>query len=278
MNKMKRDYHDNGMIRFESDFIDGVPHGLQRHWHPNGVLAMEMPFDHGIIDGMVRQWNHKGELVATSNLKMGTGVLRTLNLEQGLDGEITYVDGKFTGRQRCYCGGELMATVFWLDNDKVSRKRYLEACKQNPNLPRYEDEPAIAAKNPAKKAAKRASQSYQPADELPLKLLHGSHVREALGWLQESRNPSRSLGEARNQDDSIKLVEKLYQLGAQAVHATEIKSSPSRDQNSGRLILELPEQQEKRKKLFRICGKIAKAGGFDADPDVRQRYLLLMLD
>src|SRR5208282_3046583 len=202
-----RAYYDNGALRAEGDILDGAPHGLHREWYMNGVLAKETLYDHGIIDGTVKQWNEKGELVATSHLKKSTGVLRTLNIEQGLDGDITYVNGKLTGRQRCYCGGELMATVYWIENEKVSKKRYLEASKQNPHLPQYHDEPQSGAKKPAqKKATKPPSRPTQASDELPLKLLQGPRVREALAWLEESRQPSRSLGEATGQDESIRLV------------------------------------------------------------------------
>jgi hypothetical protein len=280
MSNVERAYYDDGTLRAEGVLADGAPHGLHRHWHPNGVLAMEVPYDHGIIDGMVKQWNDKGKLVATSELKKGTGVLRTLHSEQGLDGEMTYVDGKLTGRQLTYFDdGELAGATYWLENEKVSKKRYLEACKQNPNLPRYEDEPQTRAKNPAqKKAVKLPNHQSQPLDELPLKLLQGPRVREALSWLEESRHPSRSLGEATGQDESIRLVKELYSLGAATVHAVEIDGGADEDQNTGRIVIELPQDKQQRENLLKFCGDLSREAGFDAETDLEQRYVLLMLD
>ncbi len=279
MIREQRSFHENGTLRADGNLVNGSPHGLHREWHSNGVLAKETPYAYGLIDGTVRQWNAEGELIAESELPGGTGVLRSFYPEQGLNDEMTFVKGKLTGRQRCHCGGELMATVYWLENEKVSKKRYLEACKQNPNLPRYEDELRTRAKNPMlKKTVKFPSGLSQPRDELPLKLLKGPRVREALSWLEESRQPSRSVSEATGQDESIRLVKKLYGLGAVAVHAVEIDGEPAEEQNTGRIVIELSQDQEKRRELLKFCGKLARKEGFDPDPDVGQRYMLLMLD
>lgn len=280
MGKVERAYYDDGALRAEGALLDGVPDGLHREWHPNGVLAKETPYTRGIIDGTVRQWNDEGELIAESTLPNGSGILRTVCPEQGIRGEMTFVKGKLTGRQLAYFDtGELAGETYWLENEKVSKKRYLEACKQNPSLPRYEDEPRSGAKNAArKKAGKPPGQHGQPLDELPLKLLQGPRVREALAWLQESRQPSRSLGEATGQDESIRLVKALYSLGAVAVHAVEINGGADEDQNTGRIIIELPQDRQQRKNLLEFCGELARDAGFDSESDLGQRYVLLMLD
>jgi antitoxin component YwqK of YwqJK toxin-antitoxin module len=280
MTKIDRTYHDNGAIATEGMEIDGIPHGIVRHWHPNGVPAMEIPMDHGIIDGVVKQWNEKGELIAVSELNHGTGVLRTLAPEQGIDGEITYVNGKLTGRQISYCAGELMGVSYWLDDKKVSRKRYLEACKENPALPRYEDDRKLGKtwQEKIKKPVLSKPETAQAvSDELPLQLLRGSHVREALAWLEETRQPSRSVGEAIEQEESIRLIKKLYNLGAVSVHAVEIDGGPADDQNTGRLVIEMPREKLARAKLLRFCGTLAREEGFDPESDLNQDYVLLML-
>jgi len=40
----------------------------------------------------------------------------------------------------------------------------------------------------------------------------------------------------------------------------------------------LPKDDETREKLLQFCGRLARKLGFDPDPDVGQRYILLMLD
>ena len=101
---------------------------------------------------------------------------------------------------------------------------------------------------------------------------------EALAWLDESREPSRSLGEATSQGNSIKLVKKLYSLGAVSIHAVEIDGAPDTDQNSGKLVVELPPDADHRKKVLAYTNRRARRLGFDPDPDGGQRYVLLMLD
>lgn len=281
MNNTERTYYDDGKLRGESAFVNGVPHGLHRQWHPNSVLAMEIPYDHGMIDGTVKQWNDKGEMISTSELRKGTGVLRTLYPEQGTDGEMTYVDGKLTGRQLAFCGGELMAITYWLDDKKVSRKRYVEACKTNKSLPHYEDDRKLGQtwlQYMEKLGGNKPTNPQAAMNELPLKLLQGPRAREAKSWLKERRQPSRTLGEATGQDESIRLVDKLYSLGAVAVHAVEINGGPSEDQNTGRLVIELPQDQNMRGKVLSFCGNLASEMGFDPDQDMEQRYVLLMLD
>lgn len=282
MIKVERSYHENGVIAAESPQMDGVPHGTVRHWHANGILAMEIPMNHGVIDGTVKQWNDKGDLIATSELKNGTGVLRTLNPDQGIDGESTYVNGKLTGRQLCFSGGDLIGIVYWLENKKVTEKRYREACKHHRNLPQYDDDRKQLGPTWLQKMGRagieRPQQPIQNVDELPLKLLQGPRVREALAWLEESNQLSRSLGEATERDESIVFVKKLYGLGAIALHAVEINGGPNDNQNTGRIVIELPRDQRQRKDLWKFCGDIARETGFDSELDVGQRYLFLMLD
>jgi hypothetical protein len=280
MTKIERTYYPNGGIETEVSLVGDVPHGVTRHWHVNGVLEKEIPYTYGIIDGVVRQWNDKGELLCTSELKKGTGVYG-LWLQNGtLYAEMPYINGKVTGRQRVYCGEELLAESYWLENEEVSKKRYLAACQKNPDLPRYDDSerpvklPKLKRKSPKRDDAQFAVE----VDELCTSLLRGAHVREALSWLTEVRQPSRSLGEMKGQNASLHLVKKLYALGAVAVHAVEIDEGADEDQNTGKLVVELPHSPEIRMGLLKFCGRLAKKQGFDPDPNVGQRYALLILD
>jgi len=280
MNKVKRTYYPDGSIESEVTLVDGLPEGVSRFWHPNGILASELPVRHGIPEGVGKQWNEKGELLGTFEIKDGTGIERHWHPNGTLMGETPWLHGKVTGRERAYFeDGELAGDMYWLDNEKVSRKRYMEACKHNPELPRY-DEPEPLTQRPErkKKAPAPPAGPTLPSDEFELQLLAGPAVREALAWLQETREPSRSLGEATGQDESIRFVNELYALGAVTVHAVEIDGAPTEDQNTGKLVIELPQEQGKRDKLLDYCGELAIELGFDPEPDVGQRYLFLMLD
>jgi MORN repeat variant len=275
----RRSYYDHGSLRAESTLIDGVPHGVNRRWHPNGVLAEEIPLDHGIIDGTVKQWNERGELLGSCVITKGTGVHRTWHQNGRLWSEVTMIDGKYTGRYRVYWeDGELAGDTYWIRDEKVSRKRYVEACRQDPTLPTYADAPPKPKKAPGSKKRPPRADAGKTVDKLARELLEGPSVREALTWLTETKHPSRSLGETTSQEASSRLVKKIYGLGAVTVHAVGIDGGPDEDQNSGRLIVELPQRPGARKKVLKFCGGLAFEAGFDPAPDVGQRYVLLMLD
>jgi len=276
----ERTYYPDGRIEGEVTLVDGRPHGTTRHWHPNGVLASEIPLDHGIIEGMVRQWDDSGELIGSCEIRKGTGIYRIWHPNGNLMGETSMIDGKWTGRQLAYFeDGELCGETYWLEDEKVSKKRYREACARDPSLPLYEPiKKSKFMRDAAKPSRKARSVNSVPPEDTVAKLLDGAQVREAMSWLMETRQPSRSLGEATGQDESLRLVKKLYGLGAVAVHAVNILGRVDEDQNTGQLVVELPRNRESRKQLLRFCGALARKAGFDPDFDVNQKRTLLMLD
>src|SRR5580698_7650877 len=106
---VQRFYHDNGSVSLEQARVNNRPHGVMREWHPNGVLAHEIPYDHGLIDGVEKYWNDHGELYDSFEIKNGTGVRREWRPDSHnhwfLNAEITFVDGKMTGRCLAYWDG-----------------------------------------------------------------------------------------------------------------------------------------------------------------------------
>jgi len=263
----------------EMTLVDGIPHGVTRRWHPNGVLASEWHMRGGHPEGVGKQWNERGELLGTFEIKEGTGIQREWYADGNLGIETQWLHGKKTGRERAYSvDGEPAVDMYWLDNERVSKKQYVEACERNPELPRYDPERQARKARRTNEVPKQPADRISSSDELELQLLAGPAVREALAWLQETRQPSRSLGEATSQDESIRLVKRLYALGAVTVHAAEIDGATSEDQNTGRVVIELPQEQGARGQVMEYCGELAREQGFDPEPDAGQRYLLLMLD
>jgi hypothetical protein len=277
MKETLRKYHDNGTLASETTLVDGIPHGVLREWHRNGILAREEPLNQGAIDGTVRQWDDQGRLLGSCELIKGTGVHRSWYANGRLWSEIAYLDGKLSGRQSVYWeDGELIGVTYWLDNRQVSKKRYREACKTNSRLFRYDDEPTVRKRKP--KPTPAQAPASENGDEFALKLLQGPRVREALEWLGECSDPERTLGEATDQEDSLRFVKKLYRNGAVTVYAVEIDGEEGEGQNTGRLVIELPQDKKSRAKLRRIVGNIAEEMGFDPEPECGQRYLFVMLD
>ncbi len=116
------------------------------------------------------------------------------------------------------------------------------------------------------------------------KLATASNAMEAREWLKTG--PKRgfalvTLGEMDSTEDSLALVDEAYSAGAVRVTAIEIDDYPDfmgGAQNTGRLVITLPDSQSKRDKFFAWAGKIAEKQGFDATIDDGQRYLFVMLD
>lgn len=276
---IERAYYDDGKIRFESDFIDGLPHGTQRHWHSNGQLAMVIIFDHGAMDGVTQQWNEQGKFLGSCKMEMGTGIYRMWYPNGQLMIETSYVGRMQTGRQRNYFeDGTLICETYWLKNNKISKKKYEAACQQDPSLPRFPDESSPQGVGSLVSYNKPSAQASALSDDMILEILQKPGVIEARSWLQEDSGGSRTLGESMSQSQSRTLVKRIYNAGAVAVYAFDIQGNSPEDQNSGRLIIELPEIPLQRKKIFKIYNKLAWDVGYDPEADAKQKYLLTLLD
>lgn len=192
-------------------------------------------------------------------------------------GEIMFIQGRKNGRQRVLSrDGDVVSEAYWIDDCRLTKCEYVAASASNPRLPKYDD---IQQERESLKVTQVADSGKSlRADEIPIDLLRGPYVREARSWLRESNTPSRTLGESMRQSDALALVEKLYKAGAVSVHAVAIHGRPDENQNSGRLVVELPGMYPVRTSVMEVCAGIAEEAGFDPDPDVGQRYILLLLD
>lgn len=114
--------------------------------------------------------------------------------------------------------------------------------------------------------------------------LDGQEHQEARQWLADNANPSplasNRFGEKEN---AAAFVEQLYRAGAQAVYAVNITDDPEtlRDEGgpySDSLVMVLPEEKEKREKLFALAAEEAHREGFDNQGDYGQEELFLWWD
>jgi|ERR1700733_472468 hypothetical protein len=116
------------------------------------------------------------------------------------------------------------------------------------------------------------------SDEFCKKFLRDPNTKEVLGWLKGgSGEDFRSLGELATNEESIALAKEAYDAGAVEVFAVEIDEYPE-GQNTGKLVLKLPDDPEARQRVCAWCGRIAQEQGFDPEKDTGQSYLFVMLD
>lgn len=290
MRETQRSYHPNGTLRFESDFVDGLPDGVQRHWHPNGVLAKQYNFVNGLFDGDQSEWNENGELLGTFHMEQGTGLFFSWHENGQVNIEFYQINGGYSGRQVFYWpDGKIVAVHYYINNSKVTKKKYGEACKTNLQLPQY-DEDLRAGKLkfktsiqkklwPTKPGVTDSTAEIKRSEELCLDLLNKNETREALQWLTETPAESRTLGENWSEEESTEFVKKLYGFGAIRVSVIDIdRDEKERAENAGKLVIELPSDCSQRKPIFKRIARIATKLGFDAEKDHGQKYLFVMLD
>jgi hypothetical protein len=110
-------------------------------------------------------------------------------------------------------------------------------------------------------------------------LLRKPNHAEAIPWLKGSTAASdRTLGEIGTNEESLDLVAEAFEAGAVEVIAVEIVTYPDGSQNTGKLIVELPEDPISRERALTWCNELGKRLGLDPESDFGQRYTLVMLD
>jgi hypothetical protein len=111
-------------------------------------------------------------------------------------------------------------------------------------------------------------------------LISAPNAKEAREWLQSGRRCRFTLGELDSTEESLALVEKAYVAGAVQVTAVEIDDYPDMGgcQNTGKLVITLPDAPSKRAKVLAWASKIVEDQGFDALTDTGERYVFVMLD
>jgi hypothetical protein len=250
--------------------------GPNRHWHDNGILEEEHFYIAGLEHGVSRQWDREGKLLGTYDMKYGTGISKHWAENGQLVHEMSYVDGQFCGRSRTWFeDGELVGTQFWIRNQKVSKKKYLEACKKDPTLPRYEDnepereEPEIIGKY-VKREIPISDWDRERHNEFINKFLRKPNRGEARQWLAGDEN--RWIGELSH-EDSVEFVEGGYKAGATKILAVEIES-----ENTNRLIVYPPAEGPKRKRVFEWNSEFAQREGWDPYDDWGQNELFVFFD
>ena len=106
-------------------------------------------------------------------------------------------------------------------------------------------------------------------------LLQTGKKREALSWLREfGEKNMRNIGEMEP-SASLAIVQKLYEMGAREVIATQINSWEGYGENTDYVVIVLPEGEAARKKFFGYEAQRANEMGYAPTPDHGQKLMLL---
>jgi hypothetical protein len=259
--KTERSYYPNGQLRWEGSFDNGKPVGTNRQWHENGVLSSDCSYKDGLEHGIAKQWNNEGKLLGEYKMDHGTGVRKNWYENGQLHGETSFVKGQFCGRFRIWFeDGDFIGSEFYIRNRKISKKKYDEACKSDPTLPRYEDkDPKTKLKLPSTKYQKRktavSEKERKKHEEFIAKFRAQANQAEAREWL--SKNENRNIGEMAP-EESRETIEEGYKAGAIKITVVEIQ-----DESTNCLIVELPQKETKRRRVFEWNNELAQNSGFD---------------
>jgi antitoxin component YwqK of YwqJK toxin-antitoxin module len=270
--KIEKSYHPNGKLEWQATTKNGKPIGVVRHWYENGVLERECPCDdEGLEHGLVKDWNKEGKLLGESNMDHGTGIRRSWFSNDQLESEIYYVRGKCCGRSRMWWeDGGLMSVNYYVKGRKVSKKKYDEACETDLTLPRYKDddlesEPTMMSPKYKKRETPVSELERQQHNDFINKFLKQPNRGEARQWLAGDEN--RNIGEMAP-EESREYVEEGYKAGATKILAVEIEGD-----TTNCLIVYLPSNGAKRKRVFEWNGESAQKSSFDPYEDWGQNEL-----
>jgi hypothetical protein len=262
----RKTYWENGQLHCEAETLDGEFHGLFRMWHPNGLLACDKRYVHGVPVGIGRYWDRHGKEICRFEIVGGTGIERRPSEVRGIAlSETPWVKGVKHGVGRTLDGiGLPMSECYWLNGKNVGPKEYSLACEADPSLPRPTTAP----------------DAWSPLvsgnmDTCAKKILETRDVHEARAWLTEVSDPERTLGEDTDGKASRNIAEAFYKAGAKHVWVFDVNEA---DQNSGRLLVELPDAPDERKATLKVCNRWATKLGFNREKDMGQHYVMVMLD
>jgi hypothetical protein len=272
---IQRNHYRTGLIREEIPLRNGRRQGLVRVWHKNGQLASEEPYQNDLPHGICRQWDESGRLLGKYKMIHGTGVQRSWHDNGQLQMEVSTVRGEFCGRNRIWLrDGTLLSERFYDHGRVVSAGTYRAAARNGSNLPKYRGGPATLP--PKTLATQRHIHRVFVSS-----LLEKLNRSEARTWLAASAGEknARSLGGFKRQRDAAKLVEALYKAGAMKVIVPDIYENEAGDQFADCLLVHLPKNPAKRKKIRQVCTQLRrrKLGAVQPDEDIGESHIYLYL-
>lgn len=95
-------YYENGQIKSDVNYREGVLTGNFKYFHPNGKISKEGTYFAGKEDGLVKCYFENGELKRSTDFNFGKkdGLEKIFNEKGELTYEIEYKDGKVISRKK----------------------------------------------------------------------------------------------------------------------------------------------------------------------------------
>lgn len=185
-----------------------------------------------------------------------------------------------------YQTGSIVSEMYFVKRRLVSHARYEKARADFPDMPpadaSLEDLSGDLAEGAARERRKHRKampnhladpEQARLIDEFCMSLMTQGEHADAIAWVEA---PTHTLGELTNAG-SKKLVQKLAKLGCESIHACDIDTENA-DANTGHLVVELPTDAPRRKRILREIERLAHQHGYEGDLDDGQGYAYIKLD
>lgn len=115
---VKKDYWDNGNLKSELRYENGMLNGSCVWYMANGKKQLEVTYRNDTMDGLMRRWHENGNLMEETWYKNGVqdSVYREYSLKGILIAEGYYVDGELNGEfHRWYENGQVFQEGVFAD-------------------------------------------------------------------------------------------------------------------------------------------------------------------
>jgi hypothetical protein len=176
--------------------------------------------------------------------------------------------------------------MYFVNKKLVSRKRYEKARAEYADMPpadaNLEDfggellKDVRAEREQRAKAAKQHvpdSEAAARIDSFSESMLATGKRADATTWIE---SVGHTLGEYSH-TKSRNIVNKLMRVGATGVHACGIDSYDRDQENTGHLVIELPDDPKLRKAVLDEVDRLASLQGLEGELDSGQRYAYVKL-
>jgi hypothetical protein len=168
----ERQFNENGQLEFERPMKNGVTHGTL-YGIDEGVVTFAEPYRNGLAHGIARQWSIDGEPIGSYTMRHGTGLDLWRCKANGGNGRVFLAEarylkeGKWHGfewwldenQKSVYSEHHFWENLqhgierhwnsqgrlkrgyprYWVNDKRVTRREYLRASAENPNLPRFRE-------------------------------------------------------------------------------------------------------------------------------------------
>ena len=133
--EIRRTFYENGKIKTERTFVDGIEHGPAKGWFESGELDFEAFKENGVPHGLVKNYYENGNLRIEAEYNMG---IEHGSYKQWYENGMPYIDGQkkngkldgiFTGYEKddgigsqgAADNGKVVSVVDYL-NDSIQKK------------------------------------------------------------------------------------------------------------------------------------------------------------